>query len=1047
MINTLVGFALKQRVVVIFAFGAMCLVGALAFMRLNIEAYPDPLPTMVNVITLGTGLSAEDIERYITIPIETATGATSGLRLTHSTSVFGLSNVKLHFGYDIPYEVALQRVLIQLALVPPLPGGVQPQISPLNPFGEIFRYRLVGPPDYSQVDLKTLQTWVVQRRLRTVPGVGDVISWGGLNKNYQVSIDPLKLLAYGLTLPQVMTALQNANQNVGGNTMSIGPQAGVVRGVGLISTVDDLKDTFIASVGQSTVRVRDIANVTIGHQPRVGIAGQNDNDDDVQGIVILLRGQQSLPTIERVRAEMERMSAGSLLPPGVRLERVYDRKELIDITTATVLRSALFGILLIFFVQWLFLGDLRSAITVAATIPFALAFAVIVLVLRGESANLLSVSTIDFGLIVNTTIIMTENIFRRLGERDHNKRVQGLIEDEAADRDGRLQTILGSAEQVAAAILLSCLIILICLIPLFTMPGIEGYFFGPMAKTYAYAVAGGLIAAFVVTPAIAAFLLKGELAEKETLIVRALRAAYVPVLSRALAHRRATLALALGLVCVSLLAARNLGLELLPKLDEGNLYIRVNLHPTISLEEGNIHANNIRRILGKFPEVALVVSQQGRTDDGTEVAGFNNIEIFMPLKPREYWRAGVDKGRLIDEMTSALRKELPGVDFDFSQYLEGNVAEAASGVKGENAVKVFGTNLGDVTAYAARVRQVLAQVRGIEDVAVFNVLGQPTVAVTTDRVAAGRYGLSPGDVNAAVRTAIGGDTPGDFYEPGSDRRFPIVVRLAPEFRRSPDAIRNLKIGVAGADGTAMQVPLGEVAAVSLVAGASTIYRADQQRYIPIRFSVRDRDHGSAIAEAQARIEEEIRLPPGMRIEWVGGFESMLDAMLRLQVAVPLAAILIAVLLYASFHSLVDTMLVLSIIPLAMIGGVFSLFLTGTPFSVPAAIGFVTLMGIAVMEGVFIMKRFNMLIARGSEPVPAALECGRIGMRPVMMTCVAACVGLMPAALSAGIGSQVQKPLAFVVVGGALVVQFMILVIFPTLIVLFSRRRSAGARRA
>ena len=1042
--NAIVEFALKQRVLMVLAFGAICLIGAIAFMRLNIEAYPDPVPPMVNVITQGRGLSAEEIERYITIPIEGVTAGLQNLKFIRTTSVFGLSDIKLQFTYDVTYELALQRVLNQLALLPPLPDGAQPQISPLSPIGEIFRYRLVGPPDYSVTDLKTLQSWVLQRRFRAIPGVVDVVGWGGKNKTYEVSVDFTKLLAYGLTLPQVMTALQNANLNVGGNTVSIGVQSGVVRGVGLISSIDDLNDTFIATVGQSIVRVRDVATVTIGNQPRLGVAGQNDDDDIVQGIVMMRRGEQSMPTILRVQEEVARISAGGVLPPGVRIERIYDRKELIDVTTATVLHSALFGIALIFFVQWLFLGNLRCAITVAATIPFALAFAVTIMVLRGESANLLSVGAIDFGLIVDATVIMTENIFRLLAERSHHKRTHGLVEDGPTDVKRRLQTILGASNQVVTAILFSCLIIVTSFIPLFTMQGVEGYIFGPMAKTYAYALAGGLIAAFFVTPAIAAFLLKGELSERETPVVRALRAAYEPLLERAVARRPLTAVFAVGLLAVSLLAGRTLGLEFLPKLEEGNLWIRATLHPTISLEDGNVSANRIRRIIASFPEVASVVSQQGRTDDGTEVAGFSNVELFTPLRPREQWRPGVDKAKLVEEILAALQKEFPGVEFNFSQYLEDNVAEAASGVKGENAIKLFGNNLAQTAEQAERIRKILDGVHGIDDLAVFTVLGQPTITVTIDRLAAGRYGLSPGDINTAIRTAVGGDTPGDFSEPESDRRFPIIVRLAPEFRQTPEAIQNLRIGVTASDGTVTQIPLSQVATVKLVSGAFAIYREQQQRYIPIRFSVRDRDLGSTISEAQSRVATEVQLPPGMRIEWAGGFENLLAAIARLQVMVPMTLLLIAFLLFANFNSLTDTLLALSVIPLAMVGGVFSLFLTGTPFGVSAAIGFIALIGVSVMEGIIVITYFNGLVAQGRERVSAAIECGKVRMRPVMMTCVAACVGLTPAALSTGIGSQVQKPLAYVVVGGVLVAPFLILVILPALIVMFSRRQKADA---
>mgnify|MGYP001293380740 CR=1 FL=1 len=1037
--NRLFEFAVAQRILMVLLAGVLCLVGAVCFMRLNIEAYPDPVPPMVNVITQAPGLSSEEIERYITVPIESVTAGLQNLKLIRTTSVFGLSDVKLQFTYDVTYEVALQRVLNQLALLSGLPNGAQPQISPLSPIGEIFRYRLTGPADYSVTDLNTLQNWVLQRRFRSIPGVVDAIGWGGTSKAYEVTVDFNKLLAYGLTMPQLMAALQNANQNVGGNTVTLGAQSGVIRGVGLISSIDDIADTFVATVGQAPIRVRDIATVTIGHKPRLGLAGQGNDDDIVQGIVLMRRGEQSRPTIERVLTEVQRINAGGVLPPGVRIERIYDRKELIDITTNTVLHSASFGIALIFIVQWLFLGNFRSAVIVAATIPFALAFAVTLMVVRGESANLLSVGAVDFGLIVDAAVIMTENIFRLLAERSHHKEQHGLVEDPATDLRGRIATILQASGQVGTAIIFSCLIIVTSFLPLFTMQGVEGHIFSPMARTYAYALSGGLICAFFVTPALATFMLRGHLSEKETLIVRGLRAAYEPMLVRAVAHRRLTIVCAAGLLVVSLIAGRTLGLEFLPKLEEGNLWIRATLHPTISLEEGNQYANRIRRVIGAYPEVQSVVSQQGRTDDGTEVAGFNNVEFFTPLKPREQWRPGVDKNKLVEMMLADLSREFPGVDFNFSQYLEDNVSEAASGVKGENAIKLFGNNLEVATEYAEKIRKVLAGVRGIDDLAVFTVLGQPTLTIRIDRLAAGRYGLSPGDINTAIRTAIGGDSPGDFFEPGSDRRFPIIVRLAREFRQSPEAIQNLRIGVSDGAGGTSQIPLSEVASVSLVSGAAAIYREQQQRYIPIRFSVRDRDLGSAIQEAQSRIAAEITLPAGMRMEWAGEFENLQAAIARLQLVVPLTLLLIGFLLFANFNSMIDTLLALSVVPLAMVGGIFSLVLTGTPFGVSAAIGFIALVGVSVMEGIIVISYFNTLVAQGRDRIEAAIECGKVRMRPVMMTCVAACVGLLPAALNTGIGSQVQRPLAFVVVGGILLAPFLILVILPALIVLASRR--------
>lgn len=1036
--NGIVALALRQRVLVVMFSGFMVLAGAIAFMRLNIEAYPDPVPPMVNVITQSQGLSAEEVERYITIPIETATGGLQHLRLVRTTSVFGLSDVKLQFSYDTTYEQALQRVLNQLALLGALPGGAQPQISPMSPIGEIFRYRITGPADMSVTDLKTLQNWVLNRLFRAVPGVVDVVGWGGKNKTYEVSVDFNKMLAFGLTLPQVMNAISNANVNVGGNTVRIGPQAGVVRGVGLMQSMDDIRDTFVAEIGGNPVRIGDIAEVFVSNQPRLGIAGKNLEDDVVQGIVLMRRGEQSMPTILRVQAEVARINAGGVLPPGVQIERIYDRKELIDVTTTTVMHSTAFGIVLIFIIQWLFLGNFRSAVIVASTIPFALSFAVVIMVMRGESANLLSVGALDFGLIVDASVIMTENIFRLLSERSHHRSTHPVHQTDDEDWRERIATILQGSGQVIVAILFSCLIIVASFTPLFTLQGVEGHIFSPMAKTYAYALTGGLLAAFLVSPVLAAYLLKGKLSEEETLLVRGLRRAYEPVLEAAVRRRRLTLIAAAAMMAASLLAARSLGLEFLPKLEEGNMWIRATLHPTISLEEGNDYVNRMRNMVARYPEIDSVVSQQGRTDDGTEVAGFNNVELFAPLRPKHLWREGVDKPKLIAEILAELSAAFPGVDFNFSQYLEDNVAEAASGVKGENSIKLFGNNLAETAVVAQRIRAELDSVRGVEDLAVFNVLGQPTVNITIDRVAAGRYGLTPQDINTAVRVAIGGDSPGDFYEPNSDRRFPIVVRLAPQFRQSPEAIQNLRIGVTQGE-RVTQIPLNQVATIAIVSGASTIYRERQQRYIPIKFSVRDRDLGSTIAEAQARIAANVPLPPGMRVEWAGEFNNPTDALARMQVIVPLTLLMIAFLLFAYFRSAVDTLLGLGVIPLAMVGGIFALYATGTPFGVSAAIGFIALIGVSVMEGVILITYHNDLVLReGREKVAAAIETCKVRMRPVMMTCFAAAVGLLPAATSTGIGSQVQKPLAFVVVGGIVLAPILILVFLPVFIVLFSR---------
>ncbi len=1038
--NALIGFALRQRYLVAAIFIAVLGAGTIAFTKLNIEAYPDPVPPLVDVITQSPGQSAEEIERYITIPLEVQLAGIPNLKVMRTISLFGLSDIKLQFTYDYTYEEAEQKVLNRLAQVPPLPNGAQPQISPWSPIGEVMRYQLKGPAGFSVTDLKTLQDWVLQRRFKAIPGIIDVTAFGGTTKAYEVTVDLSKLQSYGLTLPQLVQTLNNSNVNVGGQTLSISEQSAVVRGIGLIRSIDDIRNAVLTQQNGLPVSIGDVAKITAGYQPRLGIVGKNNDDNIVQGIVLMRRGQQSLPTITRVEAEIEKINTSGVLPPGVQIERIYDRKDLIKTTTNTVVHNLLFGVVLVFFVQWLFLGSLRSAIIVAATIPFALFFAVGILLIRGDSANLLSVGAIDFGLIVDATVIMVENIYRHLAERP-----SGVTQAPRRRRwrmSSELATIFDAAREVSRPIFFSAAIIIVGFIPLFTLSGVEGHIFGPMAKTYAYALAGGLLATFTISPALSALLLPEFVEERETAVVRALRRIFVPVLRFAVPNRILTLGVALALLAGAGLAARSLGMEFLPKLEEGNLWIRATLPSSYSLEAGNEQVNRIRKVIHSYPEVQTVVSQQGRPDDGTDATGFFNAEFFVPLRPMSEWPRGSDKDGLTKSLSEKLSSSFPGVEFNFSQYIQDNVQEAVSGVKGENSVKLFGSDLKTLAATAAKIKSVMAAIPGVTDLAVFNSLGQPTVQIDIDRSKAARYGLASGDINTSVQIAIGGQAAGDLYEYGSDRHFPILVRLAPEYRKNLETIRNITVAAANPNGSGViQIPLTELAKVELVSGASFIYREQQERYIPIKFSVRGRDLGSTVLEAQRKVTEQVQLPPGYRLEWVGEFGNLQDAIERLKIIVPITIGLIALLLYLNFSSVTDVLLSLSVIPMAMIGGIFALLLTGTPFSVSAAIGFIALFGISVMEGVILISYFNQLVeSRWGDKTETVIHACAIRLRPVFMTCVAACVGLLPAAISTGIGSQVQKPLALVVVGGIVLAPALILIILPVLIDMFSRRR-------
>ena len=1043
--SAIIAFALKQRVLIVVLLLMFVGAGLFCFRELNIEAYPDPVPPLVEVVTQSPGQSAEEIERYITIPIEIQMAGIPHVAAVRTISLFGLSDVKIQFTYDFTYDEAQQWVNNRLTQLPPLPNNAQPLLSPESPIGEIYRYRVVGPPNYSVEDLKTIQDWILERRFKAVPGVIDVTGWGGKTKTYDVVVDQHRLMSYGLTLPQVLQAINNSNVNVGGQTVNIGPQAAIVRGVGLIESMDQLRNTVLAANNGSPVLLSDVAQVKVGNEPRLGIAGQDNDNDIVQGIVLMHRGEKSLPTLRAVKAEVERINSDGVLPPGVFVRPIYDRTQLINVTTHTVLENMALGIVLIFLVQWVFLGNLRSALIVATTIPFALLFAVTVLVLRGQSANLLSVGAIDFGLVVDATVIMMENIYRHLSGfvADRPERRDRRTRAAMAGLTGRVGAILVAGQEVSQAIFFSAAIIIAAFVPLFTLSGVEGHIFGPMAQTYAYAIAGGLLATFTVTPALSALFLPERIEEVETYFVRVLRRLNEPVMQFALANRVISLGGIALLFGVAVLIVHSMGLEFLPHLEEGNFWIRATMPTSISLEEANGYVNEMRKVMRSYPEVITVVSQNGRPDDGTDATGFFNAEFFVPLKPFGAWPAGVDKEKLTDEMSNALENRFPGVEFNFSQNIEDNVEEAASGVKGENSVKLFGNDLETLEQTAAQIKAVMAKVPGITDLAIFSSLGQPTVRIDIDRLAAARYGLAPGDINSTIAAAIGGEAAGNLYETGSDRNFPIVVRLAPQYRNSLDAIRHIVIGAPNpSGGAAIPVPLASVAKVRLVSGASFIYRENQERYIPIKFSVRGRDLGSAVLDAQQRIQKEVRIPGGYRLEWVGEFGELQEALGRLSFIVPLSLVLIGVLLYVNFSSLTDTLLAASVMPMAMIGGILALWATGTAFSVSAAIGFIALFGISVMDGIIVLSYYNRLLALGIDRGTALLRTVRIQFRPVFMTCAAAGVGLLPAAISTGIGSQVQRPLAIVVVGGMLLAPALILLVLPVLIECFSRRAPA-----
>lgn len=1041
--NGLVNFALRQRVLIILFMIGMILAGGIGFYNLNIEAYPDPVPPMVEVLTQSDGVSAEEVERNITTPIEIAIAGIPHITAVRSISLFGLSDIKIQFSYDVDYQMAQQMVLGRLSqLNGSMPAGAQPTISPTSPIGEIYRYRLSAPKGYSVMDLKTLQDWVLQRRFKRILGVVDVTGWGGKLRTYEIVVDNGRLAAHNLSIGQVISAINKSDGNVGGQTVNFGPQAAIVRGIGLIQSTDQINNTLVGEANGTPVFVKDVATLKVGNMPRHGIAGEAFDDDVVMGVVLMQRGAQSMPTIKAVKAEVDTINNGNILPPGVKLERIYDRSDLISVTTRTVMENLVVGILLIFGLQYAFLGNLRSAIIVALTIPFALAFAVIIIVTKGDSANLLSVGALDFGLVVDASVIMVENIYLHMAHRS-----QAILRGKShASLATRLSTILGASNEVSRGIFFAAAIIITSFLPLFTLTGVEGHIFGPMAQTYAYAIIGGLLATFTVSPVLAAMLLPDMLSEADTWLVRKARGLYQPAAAFAFNNRILTMGVGVLMLVAALFGGKQLGLEFLPHLEEGNMYIRATLPAAISLEAGQPTVNAIRDIIAGYPEVAKVTSTHGRPDDGTDPTGFFNAEFYTPLKPFDEWPKGMTKDKLTNEIQHRLEDKFPGIDLEFSQYIEDGVEEASSGVKGANSLKIFGPDMATLQKIGGQIMEQMRKTRGITDLGVSNPLGQPTVQINVDRVAAARYGLDPDDVNTVIQAAIGGQSTGDLYEKGTDRHFPIVVRLQSEQRDSLEAIRRITIAAPSPTGNGtVQVPVSEVATVKLTSGASFIYREHQERYVPIKFSVRDRDLGGAIGEAQERIAKNVTLPAGYHLEWAGELANLTNAINRLSVVVPISLVLILVLLYANFMSLIDSLLAFSVIPMAIVGGVLALALTGTPFSISAAIGFVALFGIAVMDGILVVTTYNQTIDEGAGHDQAIAITVHKCLRPVLMTCLVAAIGLLPAAVSTGIGSQVQKPLALVVVGGMTLAPALILMVLPVLIRRFSRHAGPADR--
>jgi len=1062
VLKGILAFGLTRRTIILLFLSVFLGGGAIAVSELNVEAYPNPAPVILEITAQAAGLSAEEMERYYTIPMEIGLYSTPGIDNIRSTSFYGLSFVRVTFKYGVDFFFAYTQAALSLQQNVALPQNQIPQIQQSSLVGEVYRYQVVGPPHFGLTNLRTVQDWIIARRLSTIPGIVAINSWGGTTKEFEVEADLNKLQGYGVTVPQLLQALGNANINVGGREINIGQQSVNIRGIGLVNSggdddltkgtrVDDIQNVVLTQVNGVPVRVKDIARVYIGHVPRLGIAGRDHEDDVAAAIVVMGRTQHTNDMIPKIKDAVEKLNHDGSLPAGVKIVPYYDRSSLVEVTTHTVFHNLIFGCLLVFLIQWIFLGDLRSAIIVGMNIPFALLFSIIILVLRGEDANLLSIGAVDFGIIIDSAVILVENVFRNLQASKEARK--SMLEDLAEGQLGsdpthrhsvdhrpwtnRMRLIYISALQVDKAVFFSVAITVAAFVPLFTMQGVEGQIFGPMARTYGYALAGALLATFTITPVLAAMMLPAHLEEVETFLVRWIRKAYTPMLTWTLAHRRQTVASGVVfLVAMGLLATR-LGSEFLPALEEGNYWIRAAMPLTMSLDGGTEATRKMREILLRHPEVITVVSQHGRPDNGSDASPFSNVELFVPLKSYDEWPSGLTKEKLTEQLLKEFTEALPGVNFNFSQYIQDNVEEAISGVKGANSVKIIGPNLEILEKLANQVQTEMQQVRGVADLGIFFVLGQPNLNIKIDREKAARYGLNTGDVNTVIQATMGGAVATTVLE--GDRTFNLTVRVAPKFRNSIEAVGNIKVGYATPAGATAYIPLRDLATISLDTGASYIYHETIQRLIPIKFSVRGRDLGSTVAEAQERIKHNVKLPTGYRLIWAGEFEDLQKAQKRLSVVVPLSLILIVALLYGLFNSLRDSLLALAGIPFAIGGGILALYLTGLPFSISAAIGFISLFGVSVMNGILVITYYHQTRAGGMGNIDAMAHAAEQRMRPMLMTALSACIGLLPAAMSHGIGSQVQRPLATVVVGGLLIGPALLLLVVPALQTLFLQK--------
>jgi len=1007
VVARLIAFALRQRFITLALALLLTASGIASFYRLPIEAYPDVGDVKVEVITLWPGHSAEEVERLITIRLENELNGIANITFLRSDTLFGLSNIRVVFADGTDKYWARQQALERITQAE-IPSDAKPQLGPLSSvIGELFRYTLESKT-MSPIDLKTIQDWVLEREFRKVPGVADVVSWGGGTKQYEVVIDPVRLRAYGLTLKQVFDALANNNSNAGGGYVARGEYRVTVRGIGLITSTRDIENIVVAAQKGTPVRVRDIGEIRIGHAIRLGVLGRDHDDDLVQGIVLMRTGENPGRVIEGVKAKAEEVKA--LLPPGVELRPYYSRDRLVRTTVTTVLRNLVEGAILVIILLSLFLYNIRAALIVALTIPLSLLFAFVFMDLREIPANLLSLGAIDFGIIVDGAVIMTENIVRHLSERKPTG-------------DRVVPEVEHAAVEVARPLTFAVLIIMTVYVPILTFQRIEGKLFRPMAVTISLAVIGSLLLTLTVIPVLTSLLFRRPPRDRESPLLRWLRRPYTPTLAWCVRRPLIPIAGAGALLAVSLLAFTVLGKEFLPELDEGDLWVRAQFPVGVSIEGVRPYVRAIREQLLRFPEVRVVVSQLGAPDDGTDPEAPDNAEFYVGLKPREEW-VTKDKEKLIEAMTAALAT-IPGFTTNFSQPIKDNVDEALAGVKGELAIKLYGPDLFVMDAKAKEIAEILKTVRGVADLDYDHLVGQPQLQILVDRAATARHGINVQDVQDAIEAATKGRVVTEIIE--DERRFNLVVRL----QQSGDAVADLRdLSISAPNGERM--PLSQLAEITQTEGLAEILREGNVRRLAIKWSVRERDMGSLVAEAMKKIDASVTLPQGYRLVWSGRFEDQQRALARLYVIVPLVMFIIFVLLFSAFASVGDALLIMLNLPFALIGGTLALFFWGTNFNISGAVGYIAVFGVSVLNGVVLVSSIRRARDEGLPQRDAILHGCALRFRPIVVSGIVAVIGFLPAALSHGIGAEIQRPLARVVAGGLISSTLLTLLVLPAI---------------